>query len=167
MKDRSLIFFVVGALLLVVFSFSIFQYRHTRINAPVVEGIIPQNTAGPKAVQFIKKGTYPSFVSGTMEPGNIRLELSPEGFKNSAFKVRFFANAHDMVLEPYDLAQMTTLQYEGRLLKPSHTDRMKGHHDSGLMYFDIGKSHDPDSLATFSITVKGLPRDEVRVFNWE
>jgi hypothetical protein len=166
MKDKSPAYVIIALLFLVLTTFTIFQYRHNRINAPAVENSSFENTSEPTAVQFLKKGEYPSFVSGVMEPGNIRLELSPEGFENNAFKVRFFANAHDLILDTYDLALMTTLEYENRLLKPLRFDRMKGHHDSGLMVFDLGILHNPDSLTTFSITVRGLPKEETRVFSW-
>jgi hypothetical protein len=166
MEDKVSIYYIIAALFLVFSVFTIYQYRHTMINAPVAENAVSKSAGGPTAVNFLKKGEYPSFVSGVMEPGNIRLELSPEGFENDAFKVRFFANAHDLILGTYDLALMTTLEYENRLLKPLRSDRMKGHHDSGLMVFDLGILHNPDSLTTFSITVRGLPKEETRVFSW-
>jgi len=167
MKDKSPSYIIIALLFLLLTTFTIFQYRHTRINAPVGENSTSESTNEPTAVQFLKKGEYPSFASGVMEPGNIRLELSPEGFDNTVFKVRFFANAHDMVLDPYDLALMTTLSDGELRFTPSFSDKMKGHHDSGLIFFDFGKLHTPDSLSTFSITVRGLPKEEVRVFNWD
>ena len=166
MKDRSSIYIIITALFLMFSILLVLQYRHTRARAPVTENVSSQHANGPKAVQFLKKGTYPSFVSGIMEPGNIRLELSPEGFENGVFKVRFFANAHDLILNPYDLALMTTLDYEKERFTPAFSDKMKGHHDSGLIFFDLGKLHTPTALSTFSITVRGLPSEEVRVFNW-
>ena len=166
MRDKTPVYFIIALLFLLLTTFTISQYRHTRINAPAVANSPSEITGEPNAVQFLKKGEYPSFVSGVMEPGNVRLELSPEGFENDTFKVRFFANAHDLTLDTYDLAQMTTLKYENRLLKPLRSDRMKGHHDSGLMVFDLGILHNPDSLTTFSITVRGLPKEETRVFSW-
>jgi hypothetical protein len=87
-----------------------------------------------------------------MEPGNIRFELSPEGIENDRLRIRFYANAHDLSLEPYSLAQMTTLEYGDRKLKPTYSDRMNGHHDSGVMVFDLGKLHDPAALSTFCMT---------------
>jgi hypothetical protein len=167
MKDRSSVYIIVALLFVVLTTFTIFQYRHTRINAPAVESTTYKSTGEPTAVQFLKKGDYPSFVSGVMEPGNIRLELSPEGIENDRLKIRFFANAHDLTLESYNLGTMTTLKYGDRKLKPTYFDRMKGHHDSGLMLFDLGKLHVPAALSTFSITINGLPSEEVRVFRWE
>ena len=167
MKDRSSIYIIITALFLMFSILLVLQYRHTRTRAPVTENVSSQHASGPKAVQFLKKGTYPSFVSGVMEPGNIRLELSPEGFENGVFKVRYFANAHDLRLDPYDLTLMATLDDGNQRFTPSYSDRMKGHHDSGLMFFDFGKLHTPDSLTTFSMTVRGLPNEEVRVFSWK
>ena len=166
MRDKTSVYIIFALLFLVLTTFTVFQYRQTKINAPAVVNSTSESAGGPTAVNFLKKGEYPSFVSGVMEPGNIRLELSPEGFENDAFKVRFFANAHDLILDTYDLALMTTLEYENRLLKPLRSDRMKGHHDSGLMVFDLGILHNPDSMTTFSITVRGLPKEETRVFCW-
>ena len=166
MRDKTSVYIIFALLFLVLTTFTVFLYRQTKINAPAVVNSTSESAGGPTAVQFIKKGEYPSFVSGTMEPGNIRLEISPEGFENGVFKVRFFANAHDLTLDLYDLARMTTLD-DGKLrFKPSSSDKMKGHHDSGLIFFDLGKLHTPDSLSTFSITVRGLPKEETRVFSW-
>jgi hypothetical protein len=167
MKDRSYFYYIIAALVLLGSSLIIYQYRSTRINAPAGESTKAQNLGGPTEVQFLKKGEYPSFVSGTMEPGNIRLEMSPEDPDNGQLKVRFFANAHDQLLDPYDMGEMATLEYENRRLKPSYSDRIKGHHGSGLMYFEIGKLEDPAALSTFSITVRGLPKEDVRVFRWK
>jgi hypothetical protein len=167
MKDRSSIYIIISALFMVLSILLVLQYRHNLDRAPVTENVSSQHASGPKAVQFLKKGAYPSFVTGVMEPGNIRLELSPEGFENGIFKVRYFANAHDLILDPYDLALMTTLDDGNQRFRPSFSDKMKGHHDSGLIFFDLGKLHTPESLATFSITVRELPKEEVRVFSWK
>ena len=167
MKDRSSAYIIITALFLMFSILLVLQYRHMRARVPITENVSSQHASGPKAVQFLKKGTYPSFVSGVMEPGNIRLELSPEGFENGVFKVRYFANAHDLILDPYDLALLTTLDDGNLRFTPSFSDKMKGHHDSGLILFDLGKLHTPESLATFSITVRELPKEEVRVFSWE
>jgi hypothetical protein len=167
MKERLSTYYLVAATLVVILGLAIFQFRTVKPpeSTPVTNKTA--NTGEARAVRFLKKGQYPSFVSGVMEPGNIRLELSPEGLENGRLKVRFFANAHDQTLDPYDLALMTALSYEDRLLKPSHSDRMKGHHDSGLMFFDFGRLHDTDALSNFTITVRGLPSEKVRTFRWE
>ena len=167
MRDRSSIYLILALALMVIGGFAIFQYRHTKVNEPVAERSKAENTSETSEVKFIEKGKYPSFASGVMGPGNIRLELSPEGFDGTVFKVRYFANAHDMVLGPYDLATMTTLEYDGEHFTPMRVDRMKGHHDSGLLYFDLGKLHSADFLKTFSITVRGLPKEKTRVFKWQ
>lgn len=172
MRDRSTTYFAFAAVVMVFIAFIILQYRHSKTKIPAVEISKSQSVNEPAVnepaeVKFLEKGKYPSFVSGTMEPGNIRLELSPEGFENGVFKVRYFANAHDLVLDRYDLSQMTTLEYDNQRLKPSHYDKMEGHHDSGLIFFGIGKLHEPPSPFNFSITVRGLPKQETRVFSWK
>ena len=167
MRDRSSTYAILALVLIVIAVFAIFQYRHAKVNEPVAVRSKAENTSEAAEVKFLQKGKYPSFASGVMEPGNIRLELSPEGFDGTVFRVRYFANAHDMVLDPYDLATMSTLEYDGWHFTPTLVHRMKGHHDSGLMYFDLGKLHSADFLKTFSITVSGLPREETRVFKWQ
>jgi len=167
MRDKSSVYIIITALFLVFSILLVLQYRHTRAKAPLTEIVNSKSTNGPKVVPFLKKGTYPSFASGVMEPGNIQLELSPEGFENGVFKVRFFANAHDLILDSYDLTLMAKLDDGNQRFTPSFSDRMKGHHDSGLIFFDFGKLHNSASLSTFSITVRGLPKEEVRVFRWK
>jgi len=170
MKDKVYIYYVFAAALLLILGLAILQFRTMKTGesaAATTADVESVSKREARAVRFLKKGEFPSFVSGVMEPGNIRLELSPEGFEKNRLEVRFFANAHDQTLETYDMAMMSTLKYDDRLLKPSYADRMKGHHDSGLMFFDFGKLHDTSSLSTFTITVQGLPSEETRIFRWE
>ncbi len=168
MKSTLTLYITVALVIFLISGLGIYQYRSAKGEAPVVGKVETEKTNGLATSQFLKQGKFPSFVTGIMEPGNVRLELSPEGFDNRQLKVRFFANAHDLTLDSYDLAQMTTLEYESRRIKPlAYSDRMKGHHDSGLLFFEIGKLHNVPALSTLSITVRGLPSEEVRVFQWK
>lgn len=165
----SLPYMLAGAFLLVILSLTVFQVRRTMTGR--AEGAKGEpgssSVAGTRSMTFLEKGTYPTFTSGVMEPGAVRLELSPLGLEDGSFRVRYFAGTHDVDLEQYDLALMTALRYGNRTLKPTHADAMKGHHSTGILVFDIGSIHDPDELTSdLSITVTGLPGNGTRVFRW-
>jgi len=161
MKNGSSVYFVVAFLIFLVSGVVIHQFRSTRDKkAPEFEAASEQTETTVSAA-FLGEDEYPTFVTGAMEPGNIRLELKPEGFENGVLSIRFFASAHDLVLDSYDLGSMVTLEYKGRKIRPERADRVKGHHGSGLMTFRVG-----EELGEFSVTVEGLPGEELRVFTW-
>jgi len=161
MKNGTSVYFIIAVLILLVSGVAINQFRNTVDNKAPEPEAKPGKTETTENAGFLKEGEYPTFVTGEMEPGNIRLELKPEGFENGALNIRFFASAHDLVLDSYDFTRMTTLEYKGRKIKPDHADTIKGHHGSGLMTFQVG-----EELGEFSVTVEGLPKEEFRVFKW-
>ena len=159
MKNGTSAYFIIAVLILLVSGVAIYQYRSTMDNKTSEPEAKPEKTETTENTGFLKEGEYPTFVTGEMEPGNIRLELKPEGFENGVLSIRFFASAHDLVLDSYDFTQVTTLEYKGRKIKPEYADMIKGHHGSGLMTFKV-----ENELGEFSVTVKGLPKEEFRVF---
>lgn len=160
MKDRSPIFLVIAVSTILVAGIALYQLRSKSPDIRMEsESKKEQQESGVKKI--LRQGEYPSFVTGEMEPGNIRLELKPVDFENGVLTIRFFASAHDLVLDSYDFGFMTTLLHNGRNFRPVSADRLKGHHGSGLMSFNIG-----EDLGEFSITVEGLPKEEHRIFKW-
>ena len=103
----------------------------------------------------------PSFITGKMEPGNIRFELRPEDSNEKRFVLRYFANSHDLGLEDYNLMEIVILETESGTFKPASATPMKGHHSSGLIMFDI---EPPEG--TFTVNVTGLPRKLDRSYKW-
>ena len=73
----------------------------------------------------------------------------------------FSVNTHSVDLSQYDLLQITTLEYNGNVIKPRSAPSLSGHHNSGTLVFDTGKE-----LKTFKIIIKDIPDIKERIFEW-
>ena len=71
-------------------------------------------------------------------------------------------NTHIADLSKFDLKQLTTLEYNGKYIKPIDVPNLKGHHSSGILMFNVG-----DDIKGFIIKIKGIPLVEERIFKWQ
>ena len=104
---------------------------------------------------------FETISSGTTETGDVLIELRPHAFDNGKLNVDFSANTHSVDLSQFDLMQITTLEYDGNVLKPTSALTLAGHHNSGTLVFDTGKE-----LNSFKIVIKSIPDIEERIFEW-
>lgn len=118
----------------------------------LVVALVATASAGEK---FATKAT------GGMGDGDMVLELTPEMKDNGKLTVRFAANTHTLDLSSFDLGAITTLHFDGKVLKPTKANRMRGHHAFGKAEFDVGKQ-----LKSFRIVVAGIPPIKERVYEW-
>jgi hypothetical protein len=119
--------------------------------------------AGEKSISTYK--TEPIFSTkstGGMSSGDTMIELTPQIVDKSRLLVKFRLNTHEVRLSRFDLKEITTLEYEGNVLKPIEASRIGGHHSSGKMVFDIGEKID-----SFTIRIKGIPKVQERVYAWD
>lgn len=91
----------------------------------------------------------------------VTIELTPKEFENGKLYVDIGVNTHSGNLADYDLNALTTLEFEGKSIKPSSAPKLSGHHNSGTLVFDIGKE-----LDNFKIVVINLPEIQERIFEW-
>jgi hypothetical protein len=89
------------------------------------------------------------------------VELTPATVDKERLILKFNINTHSVGLSGYDLKQITTLEYKGKELKPVKASRVGGHHSSGTIEFETG-----EEIGSFIIRIKGIPRVEERVFEW-
>jgi len=99
--------------------------------------------------------------TGTTNEGDVEIGLTPSGFVNGQFKVSIATNTHSVDLSPFNLKQITTLEYEGKIIYPSSAPAMQGHHAQGTLVFETKTA--PQS---FTIKIKGIPSIDERVFAW-
>lgn len=99
--------------------------------------------------------------SGSLEEGDVRLDLTPERVENGKLVVRFAVDTHSVSLRQFDLKEATILEYNGKTVKPVEASRLGGHHAAGKLVFRV-----EDAGETFTIKVTGIPRVEERVFTW-
>lgn len=131
-----------------------------------ISGFIPQKGEIPQqkkvnSVQPVTAGTFRSMTTGTTDPGEVSIELTPHEIKNGKLEVDISANTHSVDLSKFNLKQITTLEYNGKSINPIEAPSLDGHHASGTLVFELG-----DSPKSFSIIIKGIPKEEERIFVW-
>ena len=104
---------------------------------------------------------YETKSTGSLEMGDVVVELAPVGIKNGKFEVQVTANTHSVDLSQFDLMQATTLAYENKNVKPLSAPKLNGHHSSGTIIFDI-----KEEINNFKITINEIPNIPDRIFEW-
>ncbi len=104
---------------------------------------------------------FPTRSSGSMNPGDVLVELTPKYVAPGKLIVKFALNTHTVDLNQFNLKEITSLQYGSKKIKPSEANRTRGHHSFGLIVFDL-----EDSPDKFTITIKGIPKEKKRIFTW-
>lgn len=106
---------------------------------------------------------FKAISTGSTDQGDVAIELTPRGVINGKLIIDFAANTHSVSLEQFDLKKITTLEHEGKIIKPSEASYLSGHHPYGSIAFDIGK----EEAESFIVKIKGIPNIEERIFKWE
>ena len=104
---------------------------------------------------------FESIITGTTSPGDVSIELKPHQPANGVLEVDLYANTHSVDLSQFDLAEITSLEYEGKSVKPVSAPSMRGHHVSGTLAFEVD-----EELESFKITISGIPDVEERIYEW-
>ncbi len=154
--DKILLFglaALVGFGLVFAFSFAV------RNEQPVTAKVTGENKGGTLISD--KKRVFETRSSGTMESGDVLIELTPRIISPERLIVKFAINTHSVDLGGFDLKQITTLDYGGKVVKPDDANSLSGHHAFGLMFFNI-----ESPIEDFRIRIRGIPREEERVFEW-
>lgn len=143
---------VVLAILIVVNVASIFNQNGT--NAQQVSSI-ENKIIEPESSKLRTINT------GTTEQGEVSISLTPKEMKEGILTISIAANTHSVDLSVFDLKELTVLEFEGKQIKPSSAPKLSGHHASGELIFNVGKE-----LKNFVVKLKGIPKIEERIFEW-
>lgn len=148
---------VVKAILFSLFALTIFiagcaDYTQNSSNADKDDNLNDKNDLKP---------AFKTFSTGSTDSGDVLIELTPKGMKSGKFEVDISLNTHSVDLGQFDLVKVTSLEYEGKAIKPVSAPELSGHHGSGTMVFDTGKE-----IKNFKVTIKGIPAVEERVSEW-
>ncbi len=111
--------------------------------------------------QVADKSSFKSIDSGSTGPGDVSIELTPLEVSNGQLQVEIAANTHSVDLGQFDLKKITTLEYNGKSIKPISVPNLGSHHSGGAIIFDIDQKID-----SFTIKIRGIPKLEERVFAW-
>lgn len=148
--NKKIVFtlFVVVFILIIVNILVVFQFDNN------VE--VPKTINNPNALNFSPIET------GSTYSGDVLIELIPEEISDGKVIIELKANTHSVDLSKFDLAELTSLEYNGKIIKPSSAPRLEGHHSSGAIIFDVNEK--PDSL---KVTINNIPKVKERIFYWE
>jgi len=117
---------------------------------------------GKKDADIAPVAAFKTISTGSLDSGDASVDLTPRGIENGKFAVDISINTHSVDLSQFDLMEITTLEYEGKAIKPVSAPKLSGHHSSGGLIFDTG-----DEIKNFKITIKGIPAVDERIFEWK
>ncbi|MBI4439337.1 hypothetical protein HY638_00005, partial [Candidatus Woesearchaeota archaeon] len=92
--------------------------------------------------------------------GDVQIDISVEGISEGKLRLNIAANTHSVDLSQFDLKQITTLEYGGKVIKPIEAPVLSGHHSSGTLVFEA-----PEGMDSAVVKIKGIPNVEERVFD--
>ena len=130
------------------------------------EGSLPANP--PTQLNELKSNAgvtetgFKNINTGTTDEGEVSIALKPNKVNEGKLVVSISANTHSVDLTPFDLKELTTLEFDDKKIKPLSAPKLSGHHASGELVFEVGKE-----ITAFTIKIKGIPKVEERVFEWK
>ncbi len=105
--------------------------------------------------------SFETKLTGSTGSGDALIKLTPRLDRNKLV-VKFNINTHSVRLSGFDLEDITTLEYDNKIVKPTSASRIGGHHSSGTIVFEAKAD-----LNSFIIRIKGIPRIEERFYKWK
>ena len=104
---------------------------------------------------------FQTIATGSTQTGDVLIELTLISMPDGKLQFEMAANTHSVDLSQYNMVELTTLEYDGKAIKPVSAPELSGHHTSGNIIFDAGSD-----LKDFKVIVKGIPNVDERVFEW-
>lgn len=99
--------------------------------------------------------------TGSTEEGDVSIDLTPQKIEGGKLFVSLVANTHSVDLSGFNLKQIISLTFDGKVIKPVDAPTLSGHHANGMLVFNVGKQ-----LSSFVITIEGIPQQQKRVYQW-
>lgn len=148
MKVRNYMLYGVLIVVLAGLTFAIVQI----LEDDKVTGLVNQEKSNSAAFETIS--------TGSTSTGEVFIELTPR-IEDGQLVVDISTNTHSVSLDEFDLEEITTLEYNGKTVKPLSAPSLGGHHSNGELVFEVDENID-----SFTIKIKGIPKVEERIFNW-
>lgn len=112
---------------------------------------------------FFFLGNKPKSFDTKTSVGEATIDLTPKSIENGKFNFKIAINTHSVSLENYNLMKLSTLNYDGKSVRPVSALKLSGHHNNGEISFNIGN----DKPSKFKVIITGIPDIEERVFEWD
>jgi hypothetical protein len=123
----------------------------------------PVATAAPVSEKRISASldAFHAKSTGSVNSGDVLIELTPKIEDGEKIIISFLVNPPSISLDEFNLKEMSTLEYEGEIVKPLRASRVSGHHSSGEIVFAVTKE-----ISSFKIIIKDIPKVQERVYEW-
>ena len=115
-----------------------------------------------EAAEIAQKTELRTVSTGSTQTGDVLIELTLISMPDGKLQFGMAANTHSVDLSQYNLMELTTLEYNGKAIKPISAPQLSGHHTSGNVIFNAGSD-----LKNFKVVIKGIPNVEERAFEWK
>lgn len=115
--------------------------------------------AGSSQNMQTQQSTFMSFEE-KISNGEVTISLSPE-YQKGVLKVAYSINTHTADLSGINLQEQISLNMDGKKINPSSPNSLSGHHNSGILEFNVNEIALP-----FEIIVKDVPDIQLRRFEW-
>src|SRR3989338_10773848 len=73
--------------------------------------------------------------TGSFEDGDVSIDITPTQIGEGKLEFSILVNTHSVNLEPYNLKEITTLEINGKKIKPDSVQILGSHHSGGLLIF--------------------------------
>lgn len=121
---------------------------------------ITMDAAVDAAANEVSAAVFETKTIGSLDDGDVEIALTPQ-IADKKLIVKVGMNTHSVNLGQFDLATITTLEYEGKIIRPTDAKKPGGHHSYGKIVFDIGEER-----GSFTIRIAGIPRIQDRIYEW-
>ena len=159
-KQADYIIMIVFAFVVGLIAFTFFDSAEAQDS--LIEGTLTDDAGSVAVVSAsIAPSGFSPVMTGTTGSGDVAIELRPHSVSDGLLSVDISVNTHSVSLENFDLKQITDLTFAGKTLKPIDTPILQGHHNNGVLVFDVG-----EEIFKFTITIRGIPKMQERVFKW-
>lgn len=156
MKKNFENYFLYGFLILaagaLLFAFTGFTFSTNESTGEII------NTAKTTVTE---ESGFKLISSGSTGSGEVSIDLKPHKVSDGQLEVDISVNTHSVSLEKFNLKEITTLEFNGKSIRPVSAPSLTGHHNSGTLIFDIDEDID-----SFTIKIVGIPKVEERIFEW-
>lgn len=103
----------------------------------------------------------PPAAANSLAQGEVTVDVQLLSVENEQAQFSIALNTHSVDLSQFDLRELITLEYEGKILKPVSAPAVSGHHASGTVLFEMKEQKN-----NFLVRVRGIPPELDREFQF-
>ena|SRR3990167_1725145 len=100
--------------------------------------------------------------TGSFEDGDVSIDITPTQIGEGKLEFSILVNTHSVNLEPYNLKEITTLEINGKKIKPDSVPILGSHHSGGLLIFKTNE----EIIGEYSLVIEGIPKMDKIIFTW-